>query len=685
MQKQIIALVLIVLLVSMVICGCATGNQNTEATNSTTTAALTQAAGTETQSTIANSTNEQITTTTESSETLDVVKSFTALLDKTEDSSDLPDWTGKQMTFSYWNTHGTGNADRPKSSDDVVSPEVKRVTGIYVDPDRSYDNGGQDFPSKMAILAATNDWPDVAYVPYNNDSIDLIQADKIYDLTDLIPIYCPHIYQLIQTIIPPVEGVAGGFQNTGKYYAVPMNFRADVATIQSVFPNADLQKLIYVAAPPPRLGWNTDVFVRDDILKMAYPTAKTQKEIQDLYVKQGYFTREDLYDVPINTKEDAIEFFYKIKKVIDDNNITENGRPVYSTFGFAGQDNWALLACLLTAINGLPNVNYFTYFNTQTNHLDIMLNDEWFKQDVLIFNKFVRDNIVPQSSLIENNEIFTNKLNNGEYAISYAWLRPDAGVLLAADKPYQYRKVFFDIQQDTSYALNAGVRNIPISSIAIFKDKVSEEDLPQVLMWLDYLASDIGMKLEFWGPRSAGLYEDTPDGRRYTIKELEDCMINDNIANKEDMKYGLNGPNGKPWPMIPDGGISSGGIWYPKYVYNMTEFPRDGSQADNFFLSGLFDQQKYSYNPIISKTPDIWSFTDEVPLMKQFWDVRGTGFEPTMTQVLAASDDAEFETLYANMLRFAEENGLNDQAIADAEKLMQDKYPFDWNTFVRGY
>lgn len=205
--------------------------------------------------------------------------------------------------------------------------------------------------------------------------------------------------------------------------------------ITTLYDDVDMDKYKYIAIPEERLGVNTQVYVRDDILKLAYPEAKTQDEIEELYLKNGEFTREELYDVPITSKEEAFEFFYKIKEVIDENNITENGKPVYATYAFSGQDNWALLAGLESGINGIPNVDYFTFFNVQTKKIDVLFKQDFFKEDMLRFNKFVRDGVASEASLIENNEIFTNKLNNGEYAISYAWLIPDNAKLEAAGKP----------------------------------------------------------------------------------------------------------------------------------------------------------------------------------------------------------------------------------------------------------
>ena len=420
---------------------------------------------------------------------------------------------------------------------------------------------------------------------------------------------------------------------------------------------------------------------------MAYPEAKTQDEIEELYLKNGEFTREELYDVPITSKEEAFEFFYKIKEVIDENNITENGKPVYATYAFSGQDNWALLAGLESGINGIPNVDYFTFFNVQTKKLDVLFKQDFFKEDMLRFNKFVRDGVASEASLIENNEIFTNKLNNGEYAISYAWLIPDNAKLEAAGKPYRYRKVYFDIEQNTSLGLNEKEEiNMSSGGISIFKDMVKEEDLPRVLAFLDYFYTDAGMNLVTWGPRSAGLFEEKDGVRQYTDKELESCMVYGEQNNAE-LKYNLAGSAVDrqfcgAYPVL-ELGIRSGGLKNPRYIYDLTQQERQAGSASNFFSSGLFDQQIKSEG--VFKSSHIWNFTNEVEDIKRFWDVRGTGFEPMMTKVLAAKSDAEFEEAYNNMVQYAEENGLTDEALEACNQLMQEKYPEDWAALQGGF
>ena len=608
-------------------------------------------------------------------------KNLAELIGTAEDSSDLPDWDGEILTLRVWEGHGTGAASRNISSDDVVYPELERIFGIKIDSENSFDNGGQDLPSKMAVLAATGDWPEIGMHVMNQDLVD---ADKLYDLTELLPVYAPDYYEMLQKNSP--ASIINGFNGTGKLYGI--NYLGnDAETMTRLNDNVDLNKYKYISIPQDRLGLNTQVYVRDDILKLAYPEAKTQDEIEALYMEKGEFTREDLYDVPVTSKEEAFEFFYNIKKAIDENNIAEDGRPVSTTFAFSGQDNWALLAALRSGINGMPNTDYFTYFNVQDKKVKMMFMEDVFKQDLLRFNKFVRDGVASEASLIENNEIFSNKLNNGEYAISYAWLIPDDAVLKSMEKPYRYRKVYFDIEQDTTFGLNQTEEsNMSRGGFSIFKDTVKEEDVPRILQYLNYFYTEPGMKLVAWGPQSAELFTEENGVRKYTDPELEANMVYGE-RNDADLKYNLASADAEKHflPAYPklEIGIRAGGLQNPRYIYDLSSAPRQPGNASNFFQSGLFDQQIRSGG--LLKSAFIWNFTDEVEGMKQFWDVRGTGFEPMMTQVLAAKSDEEFETAYDRMVNYAVDNGITDETMDDVNQLMQDKYPDDWATLQAGF
>ena len=602
-------------------------------------------------------------------------------LDMAKDSSDLPDWAGKQLLLKVWQAHGTGAAKRVVSSDDVVTPEIKRVTGVELDKDNSFDNAGQDSNARLSILAASNDWPALVI---NGNSLDqLVKGDKLYDLTELIPKYCPHIWENLTKAAPTT--IKNGYNFTGKLYTVGTTINENPDNLLKIMPDLDLNKYNFIASPTDTQGGLSNLMVRDDILKLLYPTAKTQKEIEDIFVKNGKFTREEVYDVPIKSKEDVIKFFYDIAKTIKDNNITEGGKPVYATFANNGQDNWPEMAWLNNQWNGLIGMTYFTNFDGESKKIEVGFKTALGKSDMLIWNKFVRDGVASKESLIDNNEKFTNKMNNGEYAIGFAWVTPDKTKLKAANKPYDYRKVYFDIPANKGKFMPSvgelGLNN----GIGIIKDAVKEEDLPQVLGWIDFLASDVGNKLCAWGPRSAGLWEETNGTMKFTNKEVEECIVND-VANGANVKYNLQSTiagEELAWPGIPVG-IRFGGVFAPKYMYDRTGAANAPGNADRFFATGLFEKMPTLIG-VVPVSADIWNFTETVPEIKAFWNVRGTGFEPLMTRCFAAKNDEEFEAAYKKMVDFATQNQLSDETMVKLNAFFAEKHSESLSTYLDNY
>ena len=281
----------------------------------------------------------------EDSATADLI----ALYDQVKDSSELPDWTGEKLNLRVWHGHGNGGSVYQHAEQDVVSPEVERIFGITVDPENSYDNGGFDLPSKMTMLAATNDWPEIGTNVLNND---LIENGILLDLTDLLPKYAPHAWALMNALNH--DGIERGINNTGRIYSIPYEIDNSTANMSAIYGDElDLDKYSTIALPTEATGGNSAIYVREDILQLAYPDVPTDEELQAKYMSAEGFSKDDIYCMGITTYEQAIEFFYKIAQAIKDNDIkTPDGKPVYATYVNTGADNWALFSGLLDHLCG---------------------------------------------------------------------------------------------------------------------------------------------------------------------------------------------------------------------------------------------------------------------------------------------------------------------------------------------
>lgn len=609
------------------------------------------------------------------------------LLASVKDSSELPDFEGEPLKLSFWMGHGTEVMDRLKAEKDVVSPEIERIFGITMDIDNSYDNQGSDLQSAILKHAATGDFADIGYGVVQPD---LVNADKLYELSEsgLLEKYAPNIYAAVQKTQP--KGWATGWEGSGKQYGVPVDYNGTADNVAALYDDVDKGKYAYISASDDAMGPYHAVMVRDDILKLAYPEAKTQAEIRELFEKNGSFTREEVYDVPVHSKKDVNEFFYKIRDAINENNITEDGRPVYATYVADGSgENWALLQVQSLVWDGLPNANNLTYFQPSSNSIQFGYYQPRFKEDMKMFTEWVQDGVAPKACLVDQADQFTAKVNNGEYAVLYAWHW--MGLALNEGKDYEYRKVYFDLPVDTQeWTQNRGEH--AGNSIAIFKDQVPEKDLPRVLRFLDFLSTDVGMLLTCWGPYNEqnGLWEYTDDGGRRFKDEysfLEDELVY-NSGTTEYKKYNLADANSvyregatPAWPGFYTL-VNTGGIYSPAYMYDRDPERAGEINVNNFFSSGLFDKLPLTTD-IIPVDCNIWTFTQDVPAMADFETVRVSSIDQLLMKCFTAENDSQFEEYFDAAIKACQELGIDEEALKACEDVIKTKYPEAWESFCK--
>ncbi|QGQ98770.1 hypothetical protein EHS13_29790 [Paenibacillus psychroresistens] len=573
------------------------------------------------------------------------------MYDKVQDSSELPDWTGKQLKLKVWYAHGTGDAKRTTSESDVVSPEFKRVTGIELDKDASFDNGGNENTVKMGMLNASNDWPDIAFSSGLGPFKDLLAAGKVYDLTELIKQYAPNMAKRMPAdLFPLIKEQITNNNQTGETFGFPTMLGDPDKSLKKMDPS-------YIS-PNAQNGPSGFIYVRDDIIKKLYPTAKTQNEIDDLYVKNGKFTKEDLFDIPLKTKDDVFKMLYDIQALIKKEGIKENGKPLQVSYAYGGGDNWSAFTSLLPTLERIPaNNNYFTYYDKTSKSLKLMFQQDFFKQAVKGFNKLVQDKIMDPNSLLENNATHLENLNNGQYAVVYLNDTPDETKLKAAGKTFRYRKVWLDSPVQTDKFISPSGPTGINYSILIFKDKVKEEDLPQIIRYLDYMMSEVGEKMYTWGPKSAGLFNEVDGKRTFKDKDLEDAMVY-NKDNGSSVKYNLNNTRlastngfGNTWPYYPTYMWGNGKV-APLYTYEKVRSPGD---ALAFFDPGnLPGNTQADMATTLKVDSAIWAFFSTVPSANEFWKGRDA-LEKVLTKTMTAKNDAQFEALWKTF---------SDQAIA---------------------
>ena len=556
------------------------------------------------------------------------------------DSSDMPDWTGKQLKLVYWDAAQFNSRSLGKKAEqDVVTPELQRVTGVCFDPEKSFDNGGESMENKVAKISAADAWPDVIHYGQKAIIDKLADADIVYDLKPYLEDYCPNIVNQLKEA--GIYEYVLNQREDGKVVRLPYIISFDLR-----YPDMEESRKLKLT-----LNYQTrnHVWVRDDILKKIYPNAKTQDEIEAIYLEKGEFTEEDVTDVTFKSKEEYFDFLRKV----DELNITEGSQKVYPGYISSGTDNWnvlTLMGCLYGQnVNNSYDTNYFTYWDKETGRIEYKFKQPEFKEVLSDWTKLVREDILSRESLVDNRATFEQKRDSGLYAVVYANDQPNDATIKAANKGFRYRKVFIDIEpNEEKYMFCTGV---PVNDdFAVVKKNVSENDLKQILTFYDYMMSNAGLKLGVWGPRSAGLFEEAEDGsRKYLDPELEKCMVYDE-ANERNVHYNLWYGGLTAWPGYPSSDINE---FAPKMMYNLE---RTAGETNKYFSMSKFRPLEITK----SISPDIYRIEDENAA--KFWQSR-TSFEEALFKVYITETDAEFDEAYNNVISLAERNGLTDEAL----------------------
>lgn len=570
---------------------------------------------------------------------------YTSLLSKVSDSSELPDWDGEPLKLKYWQANSDKSAYK-EYKNDVVRPEIKRVTGVEIDEDDSFGNGsGNTADTKLGFMQMANDYPQL--VTCHNDLVQLVNKDLLWDLTDYLPKYCPNIMAKF-----PKE-LAGVWENTeinggksGKIYGIPLCLMEDGIFVADK--DMTPEKYSWFAEPYESRGY---VWVRDDVLKKVYPEAKTSAEIEQMYMDKGSFTKDDILDVSIKSKEEFADFLRKIK----DLHVKENGSEISPTYLYNGIDNWYLMNYLTGDLTGSGHTNdYFTYYNKAEKKVKYAFKEDEFVDMLKYWSSLLNEGLASKESLIDSTQILTEKLIGGQYAVSYSYQNPNS---LQGSK-YSWRKVYIDIEPDYEkyYHYKTPIRaTLPIS---VFKSTVSESELIQILKYFDFMVSDVGQNLVNWGPKSAGLWTEENGVRKFKDKALEDFMVY-NTPDENAESYGLQ--NGLD---VAENGIKPTYMRYsrnpnaPAIVYS---HERRSEDAQKMFSLGMVEPDESrieAYSSLISRFSKVSKGAEKA------WSARKT-FEDGLLKVISASDDASFKKYYDDFVKNVEIVGYDDTTLKE--------------------
>jgi len=310
------------------------------------------------------------------------------------------------------------------------------------------------------------------------------------------------------------------------------------------------------------------------------------------------------------------------------------------------------------------NGNYFSYWDKETKQIKYTFKEDWFKDVLKSWYELVRDDVASQEALIDTDATFKEKLNSGKYIITLQQYPNEESL----KGQYKYRQVFCKYTFNKDKFVSFGSDDSSISRISFFNTKLTKQQLIQAIRCIDFLASDAGQKLTYWGPKKAGLYTEDENGKlQYKDEKMVADMLNSGITESK-LKYNL---DGVAWPTYPKVVASK---FLPNLYYSKIE------KYNKIYTPAYYEKSEI----VKGNAADIYNnnFLAAVDGCKSFWAAR-SAFESAMMKIFASANDAEFESNYKAMVDLAVKNGLDDETLKEANDYYKNNYNKDYMEYLK--
>ncbi|MBQ7927122.1 MAG: hypothetical protein IJ335_12690 [Lachnospiraceae bacterium] len=605
-------------------------------------------------------------------------KNYWEMLDEVSDTSELPDWEGEKLEVSIWIGSGTDALIDPISESNVVLKEIERVTGIVFNEEETYGNGGDTIDAKMPKLIASGNLPTLVY-GYNIGS----QLNELYDngyLYDLTEYYQNGSLDHLTYWYPLEEMDQILYKNLkaedGSYFLIPGMTAKNAASYwdaSGYYPEEYDPSYwnTYAASPLCAVGEKSfySICVRDDILKKLYPDAYSAADLTKIYMEEGTFTEEQIYDVKLESADEFYDMLRDIKELLKDEEFVGlDGRPMEVTYGpHTGTDNWGWMTILARLLKGFTTTTDYFVTSDRSEDSEGLLQYSYETEKYIDYmkelNVLVNEDIFAQNSLVDNAAAYQEKYLNGHYAVVYGNNNPIATWVDGSAGGWTYRPVWVNVPVDEDFGGYGGLSQL--TYYGIFKNEdMTDEKLEQLIHFIDYQNSEVGIKNTVWGPKSAGLFEEDADGnRKYVNAELEENVVKGNAESQISVELGIYSdptPN-KPYNIYPKG--AGVGLYEYKYL-NAPNSERNEKDALTYFTPGILEGKSEGENCIrLSKGCQVYDLGMKVESIKQFWSARA-GFESQMKKVIVAAPD-KFDTELENLVQYSQENGLTEDTLKE--------------------
>ncbi len=538
--------------------------------------------------------------------------------------------------------------------ENIVKDAIAEITGVRI-VNTVYSGGDIDDEQRFNLLYQSNDLPDILRrnLSQKEPVIRAVMEEKdlAWRFTDEdLKQYCPDAYALTPELAWEVNR-----RPDGKHYYILDGLFDAGAEVAERYSDYAKMKINFL--------WNDRnwVFIRDDILKELVPGAKSYKELEDIN-EQRTLTWEDIHVPKFDTFDGLIDFCREVKAKYGEDIIPFSG------------ENDRLMFDLTRCICNFPIYAAFDPMIFEVSTAPHDRKDQW-EAYLKKLNGMFNEGLIDPEYALQKQDAFLEKIATGQYAVVYTQtmdrLYDGNKALIQAGEDYRYVPV--PLRYEDGDFINIGGLVTAETARAqlgwvLNKKTLNEEEMKKVLGYLNYFASDDGLKMVVWGPEDSGLWTEKNGKREWVSQEFADV-----VAGKKSI------------------GISKDFDYYGLHAVEDIKYLQD-----EFWRIGFLGEQPY--HPTVEKKVEVEQAFREAcaaEFTKGYWDFsffgwNGThetnkvfwsqiqGFRDTFAQTVMAQNDNEFdkylENFYDVYYNKAEFDNYKEKQTSDYYEFLR-KYP----------
>jgi len=602
-------------------------------------------------------------------------KMYWDMLDEVTESAELPDWEGKTLEINVWQCGGTQVATGTDPNGTAVWEEIARITGVRLNWNEVFNNGGNNITAKMPQVIASGDLPTVmSGYDVLGEMKELFANDYLLDFTPYLENgMLDHMKENYGWGDLDAQIWSQVRTDEGKYFALPGGI-SEAFLLQNNMTNCGydpeaMAKTLTSTSDFNNDFMNQDFYIRDDVLKAIRPDAKTWKEIEAIWEANGEFTEADIYDMGFTGMDAFMDFLREVKAVVGDFKGLDGSTCEVTNGPASDDDNWSWMNYWPHVTDGRTNSDPFLYaVKDPASPEEIYaytFEDGYMKDFAAKLNALVREDIIAQNSLVDNTQTLNEKRLNAHYVVIHSWLNTNIiDELNAASDEWDYRPIVFNGEfgaLNTIYTCPMQTMNVG----AIFKDAIPADQIEQFIHAIDFLASEVGTNLMYFGPKSLGLYEIGENGIwSFTDEYMIDVCFNGGDNTKAKEEYGLMSVSG-----VQGWGIGGTGartfVNHPVQNRSVVK-PLEAAKSYQNFTAGYLDKNNIVKGQSVNlfKNDTLYAGGQAIEGFASFWAQR-PAYEAQMKRAIAAASPEEFEEEWEALALLCIEAGLTPEALVE--------------------